>query len=158
MGWSKGTGVGAFAVDISSDNDALFKNYVDQLIFVKRQIVGVDGMTRSVCMAQFNESYMYGVDIRKAGLDSILMYHIQDQMADMLEKQQYAYLRRVLNFCMSGDFVAKTGLSVKDLMHLDFATFEFIEKMYLEFKPVEQDNIENVLRDLEKAGKFPKKN
>lgn len=102
---------------------------------------------------------MYGADVREVGKGStVFMYIVQNKLADYLENYQYAYLRRVLKFCLSSDFYKKTGLSVKDLMMLDLATFEYIEKEFRDFKPIEQNALEDLMRDLEKSGKQAKKN
>ena len=115
-------------------------------------------MQRSLLLSQFNESYMYGADVREVGKgQTVFMYIVQNKLADYLENYQYAYLRRVLRFCFSTDFYKKTGLSVKDLMTLDLATFEYIEKEFRDFKPVERDALEDLMRDLEKTGKESKK-
>lgn len=101
---------------------------------------------------------MYGVDVREVGKgQTVFMYIVQNKLADYLENYQYAYLRRVLKFCFSTDFYKKTGLSVKDLMQLDLATFEYIEKEYHEFKPLENNALEDLMKDLEKSGQKAKK-
>ncbi|MDE5759006.1 MAG: hypothetical protein K2H85_10415 [Allobaculum sp.] len=143
------TQLGPLQVDVFSESDELLKAYTERLGFVKEQMVGMDGFYRSAMMAQFNESWMYGVDIRKVGLSSILYYHVQPDAADTIEKYRYSHLTRVLSLCLKTDICQKLGMSLTDFMSLEFPVFEQIEKAYYEHKPIETEMVGDILRQME---------
>ena len=136
------------AVDLTSDSAAdlerytvLHKNVVDQ----SRQ---AEGLTRSVIMAHFNDSYCYGRDVR-INSRSVMMYHIRADI-DKYDTVAEQYLKRVLSLCLKSDICQKLNMSMVELMEIDYPTFEFIEREYYKHKPIEQDIVAEVQREMER--------
>lgn len=110
-----------------------------------KQLNGFTGLNRTVAITMFNESYAFGRDIRHdAG--SALMYRTVDVKGPLPE---YAYLKRVMDLCLRTDIAQKLGMSMVDFMHLDYATFNYIEKEYYDHKPIEQDAVEEMMREMD---------
>lgn len=57
------------------------------------------------------------------------------------------YFSKAIQICLSMNIPEKLGLSLKDLLNMDIWTFNSIEAALKEFKPVEQ----NVLNELTKT-------
>ena len=121
------------------------EDYANQHSSVVNQLKGTSGLNRTVAITFFNESYGYERDVRTP-TGSSLMYHAVDVRGVYPE---YSYLKRALDFCLRSDVCQKLGLSVADLMGLDYATFNFIEKEYYDHKPVEQEVVDQLLKDVD---------
>lgn len=147
---------GRLANDISLDTDQLLAAYAERLQHLKTQLIGVSDFARAACMAQFNETWMYGTDMRIYGRESVLLYHVKPHAAEAVETYKHAYLKRVLNLCLRTDICAKLGMSLMDFMTLEFPVFEYIEKSYYEHKPMENEMLGDLVRQMEQDAKKKK--
>lgn len=152
MGGGQTTPIGALAKDITSSDDQLCLEYIEKLNFVKSQIGHLSPEEKMLTILQFNESYMYGVDVREVGKGSTaLLYHADDKLVDSIETYKFAYLKRVLSLCLRSDLCAKLGMSLMEFMSLEYPIFEYIEKTFIETKPTEMEHMEELTKDLEKS-------
>jgi hypothetical protein len=96
---------------------------------------------------------MFGRDIRApspcAPTNKIFMYPVDTKMADEIEDGKMGYFKRVLRFCLSTTIYEKTGLTMADLLALDRVTFDYLEKEYFAFKPIEQDALKQAMQDFQ---------
>lgn len=117
-------------------------------------------LARAATAKYMNETWILGKDVRtprSGGQDNyIFMYPVDEKCADEIEDGKMGYFKRVLRFCLSTNIHEKTGLTMSDLMALDRATFDYLEKEYYAFKPVEQDALNQALNDLKKLGSSEK--
>lgn len=157
MGHSQTTPIGRLAVNIEDDDDEILKAYLKNLDYAKSQTSKLDSMGKSIIIRLLNEAWMYGVDLRTVKTDSNLMYHVDRQSVDEIEKVKFGYLQRVLNLCLRTDICSKTGMSLADFMGLEYPVFEYIEKKYYEHKPAEQKALEDIAKDLTSTGSKAKK-
>lgn len=115
------------------------------------QLGSMTGINRSVAINFFNESYAFNSDVR-ISTGSGMMNHVTKDYQKL--QPEFSYLRKVLNLCLSTDICQKLGMSLEDFMGLDLATFGFIEKMYAEHKPAEQEAVDELMRNADLANKI----
>ncbi len=121
------------------------EDYAEQHRYLVTQLKGMTGLDRTVAITFFNESYAYQKDIR-APTGSSMMYHA---VAPSGTPPEYSYLKRILDLCFRSDICQKLGMSVADFMGLDYATFCYIEKEYYDNKPVEQEVVDQLLKEVD---------
>lgn len=153
MGDRTYTPIGKYARDIYSGDQQLVDNYATEHKSIVKQLTSVTGINRSLALSFFNESYAYDRDIR-IPQGASMMYTIPKNVPVVYP--EYAYLKRILDFCLKTDVCQKLGLSVEDFMNLDLATLEFIETSYYNHKPIEQEAIDGIMREAD-IGKLAKK-
>lgn len=108
-------------------------------------MVGTKGLLRSQNTKFFHDSYAIGKDVRNAN-GSLFTY--STRVDEIKTYPEYGYLNRVLTLCLNTDICTKLGLSVADFMHLDLATFNYIEEQYHKLKAETSKTANKVLRDL----------
>lgn len=116
---------------------------------VVSQSFGADGLTKSVILTHFNDSYCYGNDVRTAYAGSVMMYSIRKDI-ETFDTVAEQYFKRVLNLCLRSDICQKLNMSMVELMSVDYPTFELIEREFYKHKPAEQDIAAELQRELER--------
>ena len=57
------------------------------------------------------------------------------------------HLRNILNFCINSDIYKTLGLSFKDVMYLDVATFEVIQEEILKADKIKGEALDKMMRE-----------
>ena len=151
LGGSQSTELGHLAVDLSVDpNEQSLDNYRKMHADLVKQIKNSPPLYRSAMLAYINDSWMYQADVRTRNVNTAIMYHVVPKSEEAQEDYQYAHLKKVLLFCLSSNIVEKTGLTFKDFLTMDVATFDYVRKVYFEFKPAESGALDDALRSLDR--------